>query len=78
MPISVTGDQEMNQGVHYAMKQLSVVAAFPGHVAAREDVFVEFARDAAKAGITTPIHCPEYGGDRFAVTARRGTSPPRL
>ena len=71
MPISVTGDQEMNQGVHYAMKQLSAVAVFPGHVAAREDVSREFARDAAKAGITTPIHCPEYGGDHFAVPRRR-------
>jgi L-ascorbate metabolism protein UlaG (beta-lactamase superfamily) len=71
MPISVTGDQEMNQGVHYATKQLSAVAVFPGHVAAREDVFVEFARDAAMAGITTPIYCPEYGGDRFTVPGRR-------
>ena len=78
MPISVTGDQEMNQGVHYAMKQLSAGAVFPGHVAAREDVLVEFARDAVKAWITTPIHCPEYGGDRFTVTARRGTPPPRF
>jgi hypothetical protein len=60
----------MNQGVHYAMKQLSAVAVFPGHVAAREDVFVEFARDAAKAGITTPIHCPKYGGDHFTVDRR--------
>ncbi len=70
MPISVTGDQEMNQGVHYAMKQLSAIAMFPGHVAAREDVFVEFARDAATAGITTPIRCPEYGGDHFTVSGR--------
>jgi L-ascorbate metabolism protein UlaG (beta-lactamase superfamily) len=76
MPISVTGDQEMNQGVHYAMKQLSAVAAFPGHVAAREDVLVEFARDAAKAGITTPIHCPEFGGDKFTVVGRLGPSSP--
>ena len=60
----------MNQGVHYAMKQLSAVAVFPGHVGGREDVSAEFARDAAKAGITTPIHCPEYGGDHFAVAGR--------
>ena len=60
----------MTQGVHYAMKQLSAVAMFPGHVGGREDVYREFARDAAKAGITTPIHCPEFGGDHFAVAGR--------
>jgi ankyrin repeat protein/L-ascorbate metabolism protein UlaG (beta-lactamase superfamily) len=67
MPISPVNDQVMNQGVHYAAKQLSAVAVFPGHVGGREDVYAEFARDAAKAGVTTPIHCPEYGGDRFTV-----------
>ena len=34
MPISGTGDQAMNQGVHYATKQLSAVAIFPGTSAA--------------------------------------------
>jgi hypothetical protein len=68
----------MNEGVHYARKQLSAVAVFPGHAGGREDVYRDFARDAAKAGITTPIHCPEFGGDRFTVAARGGTSPPRL
>ena len=70
MPISGTGDQEMNQGVHYAMKQLAAGAMFPGHVSGREDVYAEFARDAAKVGIKTPIHCPEFGGDNFAVAGR--------
>jgi L-ascorbate metabolism protein UlaG (beta-lactamase superfamily) len=67
MPISPVDDPVMNQGVHYAMKQLSAVAVFPGHVGGREDVCAEFARDAAKAGITTLIRCPEFGGDRFTV-----------
>ncbi len=71
MPISPVNDPVMNQGVHDAVKQLSAVAAFPGHVSGREDVCGEFARDAAKAGITTPIYCPEYGGDRFTVTGRK-------
>jgi len=33
----------MNQGVHYAMTQLSVVAVFPGHVSGREETYREFA-----------------------------------
>jgi L-ascorbate metabolism protein UlaG (beta-lactamase superfamily) len=78
MPISPVNDPVMNQGVHYAMKQLEAGAMFPGHVSGREDVYAEFARDAAKVGIKTPIHCPEFGGDRFTVTARGGTSPPRF
>jgi hypothetical protein len=61
----------MNQGVHYAMTQLSAVAVFPGHVSGREEVYREFARDAAKAGMTAPIHCPEFGGDHFAVSGSR-------
>jgi L-ascorbate metabolism protein UlaG (beta-lactamase superfamily) len=71
MPISPTGDPEMNQGVHYAMTRLSAVAVFPGHVSGREDVAREFARDAAKAGMTAPIHCLEFGGDHFAVSGSR-------
>jgi ankyrin repeat protein/L-ascorbate metabolism protein UlaG (beta-lactamase superfamily) len=74
MPISATSDAAMNQGVHYAAKQLSAAAVFPGHVGGREDVCVEFARDAVTAGMTSSIHCPEFGGDHFTVVARPGPS----
>jgi hypothetical protein len=70
MPVPGTNDPAMNQGVHDAMTQLSAVAVFPGHVSGREEVYREFARDAAKAGMTAPIHCPEFGGDHFAVAGR--------
>ena len=77
MPVSGTNDPAMNQGVHYAMTQLSAVAVFPGHVSGREEVYREFARDAAKAGMTAPIHCPEFAGDHFAVSGARAGAPGR-
>ena len=77
MPVSGTNDPAMNQGVHYAMTQLSAVAVFPGHVSGREEVYREFARDAAKAGMTTPIHCSEFAGDHFAVSGARAGAPSR-
>jgi L-ascorbate metabolism protein UlaG (beta-lactamase superfamily) len=70
MPVSPVTDTVMNRGVHYAMKQLSAGAVFPGHVGGREDVYREFARDAAAAGMKAPIHCPEFPGDHFAVDQR--------
>ena len=77
MPVSRTNDPAMNQGVHYAMTQLSAVAVFPGHVSGREEAYREFARDAAKAGMTAPIHCPEFAGDHFAVSGARAGAPGR-
>ena len=67
MPISPVSDPVMNQGVHYATKQLSAVAVFPGHVGGREDVYASSPATRRRRGSTTPIHCPEFGGDHFTV-----------
>jgi hypothetical protein len=63
----------MNQGVRHAMTKLSAAAVFPRHVGGREEVYREFARDAAKAGMTAPTHCPEFGGGHFAVSGTRAS-----
>jgi len=69
MPVSVTNEAVMNEGVHYAIRRLDAGAVFPGHARGREHMYGEFARAAANAGISAPIHCAELGGDRFTVTA---------
>ncbi len=71
MPVSMPHFPGMNEGVHYAMKRLSAREMFPGHLRGREQECGVFASGAAKAGIATPVHCPEFGGDRFTVGAGR-------
>ncbi|MBP1634624.1 MAG: uncharacterized protein H6Q10_1198 [Acidobacteria bacterium] len=59
----------IRNGVYYAIARLSPRAVFPMHGGGREGAYAEFARAAADAGVRAPVHCAEFGGDRFTVAA---------
>jgi ankyrin repeat protein len=62
------GDVEaVRMGDFYAMDKLRPRAVFPMHGGDGGDAYFEFAREAVKAKVATPVHCLEYGGDHMEL-----------
>jgi hypothetical protein len=77
MPVQPADISILDDGLGYAIRHLSAGAFFPGHARGREHVYAEVATALKKAGIVTPVHCAEFGGDRFTVRPRAGSHLPR-
>jgi cytohesin len=71
MPVQAGDIPILNDGLGYAIGRLSAGAFFPGHGRGREHVYLAVAEALRKAGVTTPIHCAEFGGDHFAPRMSR-------
>lgn len=62
------GDLEsVKKGVYYTVKTLSPKAVFPMHALGSEERYVEFAKEARKAGIEGPFCCAGHSGDWFFI-----------
>jgi ankyrin repeat protein len=55
----------VRMGSFYTMDKLKPRAVFPMHGGDRNREYLEFYKEAIKAGATAPVHCMENGGDRY-------------
>jgi hypothetical protein len=65
---ALKGDLEsVKKGVYYTVKKLSAKAVFPMHAVGSEERYVEFAKEARKAGIEGSFCCAGHSGDWFFI-----------
>lgn len=69
-PVSGCGFGDLvsvKKGVYYTVKKLTPRAVFPMHAGEGADRYVNFALEAKKNGVSTPMCCAEMYGDFFFV-----------
>lgn len=57
----------VRMGAFYSIKKLRPRAVFPMHAGDGGQAYREFAQEAGKEGITVPVNCPDFSGDRFEI-----------